>query len=387
MDQLSNLKIVLWNSNGLSQHILELTHFLNRNSIDILLVSETHFTQKSFFNIPNYSVFFTNHPDNTGHGGTAVVIKKHIKCTEILEFRKDYIQATSILIEDIYGPLVLSAAYCPPKHNNTRIEYTEYLKSLGHRLIAGGDFNSKNTIWGSRLTLPKGKHLLEAIRDYKSKFISTGEPTYWPTNVKKKPDLIDFLITKNIKHENLKIESCFDLSSDHSPIILTYNTNVILETQNKYIYNNKTDWNCFREILEMRLDTNISLKTEEEVDTSIAYLNNSLIAAAENSTLLLNQRINNFSIPTHIKEKIKFKRKLRKQWQSTRSPQDKTVLNKITKEVKELLKKDREDKLERYLKNLDSTHTSNYSLYKATKRINKCIVHNPPLQKPDLTWA
>lgn len=155
------------------------------------------------------------------------------------------------------------------KHNNTCLEYLDYLKSLGHRFIAGGDLNSKNTIWGSRLTLPKGKQLLEAIRKYKSNFISSGEPTFWPTNKNKKPDLIDFFITKNINHANLKIESCFELSSDHSPIILTYKSNFLLETQNKYIYNTKTDWDCFREIIETKITTNISLKTEEEIDNSL----------------------------------------------------------------------------------------------------------------------
>lgn len=78
MDQQTELKIVLWNSNGLSQHILELKYFLNRFSIDIMLVSETHFTQKSFISIPNYFVFSTNHSDNTAHGGTAIIIRKII---------------------------------------------------------------------------------------------------------------------------------------------------------------------------------------------------------------------------------------------------------------------------------------------------------------------
>ena len=269
MGRQNDLNIVLWNSNGLGQHVLELKTFIYRNSVDILLISETHFTQKSYVSIPNFTIFNTNHPDNTAHGGTAIIIKNSIKCTELESFRKDYLQATSIIIEDLFGPLVLSAVYCPPKHNNTNIEYINFLKSIGNRFIAGGDFNSKNTIWGSRITLTKGRHLLQAIRETNSKFLSTGEPTYWPTNLNKKPDLIDFFITKNIKHEHLKIESCFELSSDHSPIILKFESNVILATQNKFSYNKKTDWECFKEIVENKLDIQISLKTKDEVDSSI----------------------------------------------------------------------------------------------------------------------
>lgn len=387
MDRQNELKIILWNSNGLSQHILELRSFLQQNSVDVLLVSETHFTQKSFVNIPNYSIFHTNHPDNTAHGGTAIIIRKTIKCTEIESYKKDYLQATSILIEDLYGPMILSAVYCPPKHNNTKILYLDFLKSLGNRFIAGGDFNSKNTIWGSRITLTKGKNLLEAIREHNCKFISTGEPTYWPTNINKKPDLIDFFITKNVQHENLKTESCFDLSSDHSPVVLKFQGSLLLEKLSKNIYNKKTDWDCFREIMDMNLETNISLKNEKEVDSSIAYLNDTILFAATNSTPLIKQKISNYSISPFIKETIKTKRKLRKQWQTTRAPQIKTKLNQITRELKEMLKRDKEQKLAIYLTHLGSNHSTNYSLWKATKNINNGIIHQPPIQKDDQTWA
>ena len=76
MGRQNDLNIVLWNSNGLGQHVLELKTFIYRNSVDILLISETHFTQKSYVSIPNFTIFNTNHPDNTAHGGTAIIIKK-----------------------------------------------------------------------------------------------------------------------------------------------------------------------------------------------------------------------------------------------------------------------------------------------------------------------
>lgn len=385
MDRQNELKIVLWNSNGLSQHILELKSFIHNNSVDIILVSETHFTPKSFINIPNFSIFHTNHPDNTAHGGTAIIIRKSIRCTELEGYKKDYLQATSIIIEDLHGPLVLSAVYCPPKHSNTKMDYLAFLQSLGNRFIAGGDFNSKNIAWGSRITLTKGKNLLEAIREFNCKFISTGEPTYWPTNTQKKPDLIDFFITKNVKNEYFNIKSCFELSSDHSPIMLTYHSAVVLATKCKNIYNHKTDWDCFRELVEMNLTTNVSLKTENEVDSSIAFLNDVLLAAATESTPLIKQKVNNLSISSFIKEKIKVKRKLRKKWQTTRSPQDKTRLNQITKELKDILKQDKEDKLEIYLQNLGANQATNYSLWKATKKINNNIIHQPPIKKDDNT--
>jgi hypothetical protein len=42
-------------------------------------VSETHFTTKTHFQIPQYNNYFTNHPDGTAHAGTAILVKQKIQ--------------------------------------------------------------------------------------------------------------------------------------------------------------------------------------------------------------------------------------------------------------------------------------------------------------------
>jgi hypothetical protein len=54
----------------------EVEVFLNTQKIDILLVSETHFTEQNYVNIPNYIAYATNHPDGIAHAGSAIIIKK-----------------------------------------------------------------------------------------------------------------------------------------------------------------------------------------------------------------------------------------------------------------------------------------------------------------------
>lgn len=155
-------------------------------------------------------------------------------------YREKNIQATTIAIEDTKGQIAISAVYCPPKYNNTKEQYLHYLKSLGNRYLAGGDYNAKNILWGSWLTNKKGRQLIEAIRKYNSRFISTGEPTYWPTDTKKQPDLIDFCIIKNMPYENLTIKSCLELSSDHSPLIMTLLGPIEIK-QSLGLYNSRTN--------------------------------------------------------------------------------------------------------------------------------------------------
>ncbi|EFN60866.1 hypothetical protein EAG_16010, partial [Camponotus floridanus] len=60
----------------------------------------------------------------------------------------------------------------------------------------------------------------QSNKSKKINYLSTGQPTYWPINRRKVPDIIDFCITKGIAENYLRIDSYLDLSSDHSSIIV-----------------------------------------------------------------------------------------------------------------------------------------------------------------------
>lgn len=76
-----------------------------------------HFTNKSFIKIQRYTIYTTNHPDGTAHAGTAVIIRSCLKHYELGNYKKGNIQATSFAVESKIGTLLISAVYCPPKHN------------------------------------------------------------------------------------------------------------------------------------------------------------------------------------------------------------------------------------------------------------------------------
>ena len=146
--------------------------------------------------------------------------------------------------------ITVASLYSPPKHNIKESRYVELFEAIGNRFIIGGDFNAKNTNWGSRLTTTKGKELMKAMDECKCEAISTGKPTYWPTDPNKIPDLIDFFITKNISCNYLLIEDSLKLNSDHSPIILTLSESVIQKPNNPTLTNKRTDWESFKLIVE-----------------------------------------------------------------------------------------------------------------------------------------
>jgi len=98
--------------------------------------------------------------------------------------------------------------------------------TLGQCFIAGGDYNAKHSHWGSRLITPKGRELFKAMQMQNLEHFLTGQPTYWPTDKRKVPDL-DFAVIRRIPPHSYTAESTTDLTSDHSPVFITLNARYI----------------------------------------------------------------------------------------------------------------------------------------------------------------
>jgi exonuclease III len=141
------LRIAQWNANGLQQHKEEVKLFLNQNQFDILLISEMHFTSKNHFTVPGYDLCYTNHPDGTAHGGTAIIIKNTIAYYVQLKYAEPVIQATSVRVKGPLRDITIAAVYCPPRHNLKAEHFEAFFQTLGPSFLAGGNFNSKNTLW------------------------------------------------------------------------------------------------------------------------------------------------------------------------------------------------------------------------------------------------
>lgn len=257
-----SIRIAPWNANGFEQRNLELTLFLDSQNIDICLIAETHFTKETVMRLRGYKIYHTPHPSNKYRGGSAVIIKKNIKHHEELKF-SEIIQATTIRINIKKLQCNITAVYSPPRHNIMMEDYIEFLQSLGNRFVTGGDYNSKHTCWSSRLTTTKGRRLLEAVQTLSCNVLSEGTPTYWPSDPNKCPDVIDMFIRKGLSTNFTKVEGSLDLSSDHTPIVLTLSETVITKPPALALTNRMTDWDGFSVYLEKNsIVLNVPLKTK-----------------------------------------------------------------------------------------------------------------------------
>jgi hypothetical protein len=250
-----------------------------------MLISETHLTDKSYLKIPGYKIYHTDYPDNTAHAGTAILVKSTINHHQLHKYEKDYLQAISIRVKTLPYAKTVSAIYCPRRHHNVKKEaFLDFLQTLGPTFIAGGDFNSKHSFWGSKLATTKGRELAKAIHEKNYSPLSTGTSTYWPTDPGKVPDLLGFFITSGISKSYMKIEPNYDLSSDYNPVIATISTTLITVTKTPKLHTAKTNWQEYKNILDDQIKLNISLKTPEEIEEGMGKLIVILQEAARQAT-------------------------------------------------------------------------------------------------------
>jgi hypothetical protein len=304
---------VLWNTNGLAQHAEEVKTYIQNQEVDVMLISETHFTTKSYIKIPNYSGYDTQHPNGTAHGGTAIIIKNGIIKHHLHgHYNLEHLQATSVAIEDWIGPLTIAAVYSPPKHVIKAEHFLVFFVTLGPRFLAGGEYNAKHCHWGSRLITSKGRELFNAMQADNLSRVSTGEPTYWSTDRRKVPDLLDFGVAKRIPISRLHAEPSLHLSSDHSPVIITLHSRIILKLSAPTLSNKKTNWEIFRNLIRENLTLDLPLKANRDIEDYVHHFVRTIQQAAGNSTPNRHKSHNMYECTPMIKQKILEKRKLRK---------------------------------------------------------------------------
>jgi len=276
-----------------------------------MLIIETHFTSKSHFSIAGYNNCLTNHPHNKAHGGTAILIKSQIAYAEQLCYAKPELQATIIQVQGLHRNIKIASTSCPPRHNLKVIHFDSFFQTLGSYFIVGGDFNSKHTLWGSRLITSKGRELATLIQTKNYSVLSAGTPTYWPNDSRKIPDLLDVFIISGFSVSYADIQPSYDLSSDHTPIITTLCTTPMTKKPTSRLHNSRTDWHRCKSEISNQVNGEWKLKTREDIDAAVTKFTNILKQAAHLATPATNPHGISTYLPSKIKCLVAFKRKAR----------------------------------------------------------------------------
>lgn len=144
---------------------------------------------------------------------------------------------------------------------------------------------------------------------------------------------------------------------------------------------------AFQNKLDEDLNLNVTLKNKREVEDATEYITRLIQDSAWAATPEATPKEWTNSYPRNIKERIAQNRRLRRVWQLSRNPIDKTNYNRITRELKKLIYDYNNSIVEQNLSYLTNTKSTDYSLWKVTKRLKRPQQQNPPIKKPNGEWA
>jgi hypothetical protein len=359
---------MLWNCAGLQRHFDELTQFLRDRRVDIGLLTETHLKENSHCYVPGFTLYKCTHPDGTAKSGSVLLIRQGIKHFPKQNYQKTYIQSVSVEVATTGEPITFSSVYSPPNSTISSIQYTHFFQSLGRNFIAGGDYNSKHQQFGCRVTTPRGNALYNSITFNNYYCYSPNEPTYYPTDLRRQPDILDmFISSKFLPYYSIDVVP--DLSSDHSPIILTIDSRPLLMNLRASLTMGMVNWNQFRDILMNTTELNIRLKTQIDIENAVEKLTQHIQEACwESSDCNQHKSLRIKNVPIHIRELIVAKRRCRRAWQLNRYPRLKNELNRLTRHLKTVLKQHREDRFMNFSERLTTRNKSLW--YTARKLLN-----------------
>lgn len=146
---------------------------------------------------------------------------------ELESYEELWIQSTSVSIKINSIPVTIFAVYCSSCHNIRQRNLQIFFNILSHSLRASVDFNSKYFLKGCYSNNPSGKSFRSTITNKTLSFISPSSLTYRPTRTNKHPDAISFFVPKLQNRINTNTKNICELSSDHSPIILSVGCAVV----------------------------------------------------------------------------------------------------------------------------------------------------------------
>nr|CAD7419511.1 unnamed protein product [Timema poppensis] len=121
------LRILIWNANGLLQQKHELEDLLSTYGIDLALICETYLKAEIRLSITGYSIYRTDREHGRG-GGTAILVKDLLPHYRPDIYDTENLEATAAAINTKPGYINFFAAYNP--HKRFYLKPTDKVDSL-----------------------------------------------------------------------------------------------------------------------------------------------------------------------------------------------------------------------------------------------------------------
>jgi hypothetical protein len=217
--------------------------------------------------------------------------------------------------------------------------------------------------------------------------LSAGTPIYWPTDASKIPDLLDFFVTSRISPSYTDIKPSYDLSSDHTPTIMTISTSIATHITTTRLHTPITDWNQYKTVIRGKLTTKMKIKTREDIEVATSELTDIMQQAVKTATPVKNSPRQVKYLPSRIKQMVAQKRRARARWQKTHTPDDRRHFNNANNKLRGALNELNNDTFTAYIASL---RCEDQTIWRPIKSRKKWRTPHPPIRantNPPSPWA
>ena len=370
----NHIKVVSWNANGILHKKAELCDFLAKHSVDAILIQETFLKPHNKFKVPHFKIY-RNDRLSGPKGGTAVLIKNHLKHFELHTPQTTDLETTSVQIRLANTNLRLISAYISPYKKPHLADFKAFFTPTGTPIIIGGDFNCKNRIWCNLVTNAKGRALQTIADSLLFTIHPPNEATFFGNNCIV-PDFLDLFLSKDITLP-LKIKVLHELSSDHIPVALDVGD----PSHNNFYTKNFTNWNTFQHVLKNQTPIP-PISDTASLDAAAEMLSSNIQNALNRAKITKTIQLGKYSdLPADVKEMIRQKNQLLKRAYRTRDPRIKREANLASQMIKNRLQQVLNDQWEAKLESLTPEDNSLWKMAKSLKPGKKPAI--PSISTPN----
>ena len=362
------LIILQWNAQSIIAHGNELKHYIfnSKEKPDIICVQESWLKNSITYKLDNYTVVRKDRNFARG-GGVCIFIKNNIsykiKENELIN-DIEYIHIEFIRNNKYFN---LVNIYNP----GTKINKEEYNHLFAIKnVIICGDFNSKNTLWGSDSTDFNGKVIQELLDENDLYLLNDGTGTHISYNGITTPLDLSF-VSNNLANISNWIIQDNSLGSDHLliKIELYQNGKIIEDVTNNNSWNyRKANWYLFRNNLET-VQNNINIDDNIEINVYWEIISKSISDSAVKFIPKVRRR-NKYEVPywnADCNEAVKERKRARRKVMKTKLPQDYLEYKKKKAIAQRIIKTSKKQYWHSYCSSLNE----NSNFYKVWKTIKK----------------
>ncbi|GJQ80516.1 hypothetical protein Trydic_g12407 [Trypoxylus dichotomus] len=280
------------------------------------------------------------------------------------------VEATNITVNMATGPVQLIAAYKAPNKLMLEADLSEIFSTRRATILAG-DLNAKHPTWNSKVTNASGKCLRRFADDFNLVVDATPEPTIYPHNGQ--PDVLDIVVMRNVTQFH-QLTVLNELSSDHNPVILQLGQSVPEDEDTPTRHT--VSWPAFTNHLTNNMGPIMPIEDVGQLEASVQAVTERVLESIQYATNTIPIRDHRAFIPREIRDLIREKNRLRRQWQRTLDPARKAEYNHLAGRTKAALDDFRSKRWDDFL---DQASESTSSFWRAAKIMKKRSAPMPPI--------